>query len=69
MNGWPGFFDTADQRLGMKGWGLSLDYVLAPGVLLTLEGYDLKASAGRPSWATCGSASSAEASPSGSDPS
>ena len=42
MNGWPGFFDTADQRLGMKGWGLSLDYVLAPGVLLTLEGYDLK---------------------------
>lgn len=42
MNGWPGFFDTADQRLGMKGWGLSLDYVLARGVLLTLEGYDLK---------------------------
>lgn len=26
----------------MKGWGLSLDYVLARGVLLTLEGYDLK---------------------------
>lgn len=42
MNGWPGFFDTADQRLGMKGLGLSLDYVLARGVLLTLEGYDLK---------------------------
>ena len=42
MNGYPGFFDTASQHLGMRGWGLCWDYVLAKGILLTLEGYDLK---------------------------
>ena len=42
MNGYPGFFDVADQHLGIRGWGLCWDYVLTKGVLLTLEGYDLK---------------------------
>ncbi len=42
MNGYPGFFDLADQHLGLRGWGVCWDYVLTKGVLLTLEGYDLK---------------------------
>ena len=42
MNGYPEFFNTLSQRLGMRGWGFCWDYVLTKGVLLTLEGYDLK---------------------------
>ena len=42
MNGYPGFFDKGNQHMGMRGWGLCWDYVLTKGILLTLEGYDLK---------------------------
>lgn len=49
MNGFPGFFDGAGLTggnhgfaLGMRGWGLNFDYILAKGLLLTVEAYDLR---------------------------